>query len=372
MPDPDATEAQQDQLNGAQPHKAPHFTEQERNAMRAYLQRCEVRLSTLHRIATAFVSGAGLLLLIPVFFRDVVDHILLFFLRNLGNMYPMFETPNRIALTAALYGLLLYPLLLSLGIPLYGVYLLLKDMVHFYFTIYMPGFSETLMNPTFSLNAVAFSPDESPTVKAEVLRYQYKTSNMNFMLAFSQGKRHEYFDNLIDATQGDILPYTRRLEHLKQEGWLPDDYEEREVNRFNAAFGIARSLDRALVQEVALTEMALVRSVIYLRRLVLRYIKTMVMFLWTMTIAFLMVPFLQVEGAPTFVVLAAGYLVWSMGVMPLIRRPFRWIFRHRLGDIRPEHVDVQLVQMQHHLAPWCYAAVVSSMGALVLALVTLS
>jgi len=33
----------------------------ERAAMRAYLQRCEVRLSTVHRVATALLSGAGIL-----------------------------------------------------------------------------------------------------------------------------------------------------------------------------------------------------------------------------------------------------------------------------------------------------------------------
>ena len=33
------------------------LTDQERNAMRAFLQRCEVRLSTLHRIATAFIAA---------------------------------------------------------------------------------------------------------------------------------------------------------------------------------------------------------------------------------------------------------------------------------------------------------------------------
>lgn len=38
-----------------------------RNAMRAFLQRSEVRLSTMHRIANAFLSGAGLLVLFPVF-----------------------------------------------------------------------------------------------------------------------------------------------------------------------------------------------------------------------------------------------------------------------------------------------------------------
>ena len=39
------------------------YTADERAAMRAFLQRCEVRLSTMHRVATALLSGAGILVL---------------------------------------------------------------------------------------------------------------------------------------------------------------------------------------------------------------------------------------------------------------------------------------------------------------------
>src|SRR5258708_10646405 len=104
-----------------QDHSAePPLTEGERNAMRAYLQRCEVRLSTLHRIATAFIGGAGLLLLIPVFFKDAFDNLLSVMLSQIGNHFPT-QGNAGILLTAILYLCLLYPLFLSLIIPLYGV-----------------------------------------------------------------------------------------------------------------------------------------------------------------------------------------------------------------------------------------------------------
>ena len=41
----------------------------ERAAIRAFLQRCEVRLSTVHRVATALLSGAGLMVLLPAIVR---------------------------------------------------------------------------------------------------------------------------------------------------------------------------------------------------------------------------------------------------------------------------------------------------------------
>ncbi len=42
---------------------------EEHAAMRAYLQRAEVRLSTMHRVAGVLLNGAGLLFLFPVLLK---------------------------------------------------------------------------------------------------------------------------------------------------------------------------------------------------------------------------------------------------------------------------------------------------------------
>ena len=52
------------------------LTTDERAAMRAFLQRCDVRLSTMHRVATALLSGAGILVLLPAVERDAVLQVL--------------------------------------------------------------------------------------------------------------------------------------------------------------------------------------------------------------------------------------------------------------------------------------------------------
>jgi hypothetical protein len=347
------------------------FSEGERNAMRTFLQRTEVRLSTLHRIATAFVGGAGLLLLIPIFFRDVIDSLMIFYLEQFGNLYPQLGQSTGIALSIILFLSLLYPLLLSLAIPLYGVYLLLKDIVHFYFTIYLPGFPQNLLNPTFSLHAIAFSPDESQAAKQEITRFQYQPEHMNFLMAFSEGKRQEYFDNFIKRTKGEIIPRSRRIEALIERDALPEHYDPKEVDRFNAAFGIARSLDRALVEEVAMAEMALVRAVMYLRRLVIRYVKTLLMFIWTTVVAFLMLPFTQSQRYPTLLIVSIGYLVWSVVVLRVIRLPIHWIYRHRLGDVNREHVDAQLTFLERRIEPFCQVAILASIAATLLSLFAL-
>lgn len=345
------------------------YSEAERNAMRAYLARCEVRMSTLHRIALAFIGGAGLLILIPVFFKDVIDNIIIVFLANASNQFAEVGHQNGLIVSLVMYAALGYPLLLSLSIPLYGVYLLLMDIVHFYFTIYMPGFSDQLLNPTFGLTGLTFSVDESLDVKREVMRYQYKPQHIDFMLPFSAGRRKLYFDTIIGNTKGNIFPESRSIERLRALGVLNGDEEKlREVQHFNAAFGIARSLDRTLVEEVAIAEMAVVRNILYLRRIMLRYIKTLLMFIWTTVVSFMMLPFLLDKRFPTFVILGLGYVAWSLAVMWIMRWPINWIYRHRLGDVNPEHIDPQLILMEHNLRRFCYIAIGTAGCGLVLAI----
>src|SRR3954447_13432052 len=48
----------------------------ERAAIRGFLQRSEVRLSTVHRVATALLSGAGLMVLLPAIARDSIVSVI--------------------------------------------------------------------------------------------------------------------------------------------------------------------------------------------------------------------------------------------------------------------------------------------------------
>jgi hypothetical protein len=345
------------------------FTDAERNAMRAYLQRSEVRISTLHRIATAFVGGAGLLILIPIFIRDVIESIVGVLLATAGNQFPNQAPATGIILTLVLYGLALYPFFLSLYIPIYSLYLLLKDIIHFYFSIYSPGFPATLLHPTFALGGISFSKDESPAAKRYIMHYEY-TRNMDFMLPFSEGKRELYFDHLIEVTKGDIIPSSRKWEKLVAEGMIPEGANQKDIERFDAALGVVRSLDRNLVEEVATTEMHLARNIIYLRRLVLRYAKSLLMVVWTTLISFIMLPFLEDSRFPTMLVLTFGYFVWALLVLPLIRMPITWIYRHRHEKIDYENVDKQLMALEDAVRPYLRWCIPISLAALLLAIVS--
>lgn len=349
------------------PAAHPPLTEQERNAMRAFLQRTEVRLSTLHRIATAFIGGAGLLILLPVFFKEEIVVIIRVFLDSMTDTFPVLGANSGWGI-AALYLLLGYPFVLSLAIPLYALYLLLKDIIHFYFTIYTPGFNPSLITPSFALSGLAFSPDESETVKQGVYEYQYHSSSINFAIPFSNEKRELYFDDAIRKTDGKIIPSTRRWDVLTESGALPPDADRQTVERFNAALGLARTIDRSLVREVATAETSLVRHILYLRRLVLRYVKTLVLFIWTAIVSFVEIPFLQDEKMPTFLVMALGYFVWALFTEPLMRMPLKWIYRHRKTMPDRSQIDRQLIVLESQVGLFIKVAIFTSGLALLLSL----
>ena len=249
--------------------------------MRAYLQRSEVRLSTMHRIAVGFLGGAGLLFLLPVFLKDGVL-ILMRSMLDYASVVALsaFSSPEQIGITIALYIGLIVPFLISVSIPAIALLLLLKDIARFYFTGHPPGFPSDLFNPRLVLTGIAFSPDESKEVKERVLRYQYGSDLINFVLSHDDARSGYYYD-IIDKPERMIIPRTRKLPRLVKMGivdvpsgkpldelvdgdavrvrgtYKNGDVEEsllhepfvqrslREIDGFNAALGLAGHVDRS-------------------------------------------------------------------------------------------------------------------------------
>jgi len=222
-----------------------------------------------------------------------------------------------------------------------------------------------LTTPSFALSGIGFSPDEAPNAKQKILEYEYShSSSVNFAIPFSPEKRQEYLDETIRSTAGDIIPQTRQWSLIK-ESVLPDT-DPQTADRFSAAFGLARTLDRQLIEEVATSEISLVRHIIYLRRLVLRYVKTLLMFVWTMSVTFVLLPFVQDDQYPIFFFMAVGYLIWSALVMRIIRLPLGWIYRHLHGIPDENHIDQQLMILESQVKPFCQAAIAASLVAIVI------
>lgn len=336
----------------------------ERDAMRAYLARGEVRFSTMHRIGIGFINGAGLLLLLPIFFKDVIVLIIGVFLDSAVNYFPDSGSTG-LALSVFIFITLLYPFLLSVTIPIYAVYLLLKDILHFYFTVFSPGFPNTLNNPTFTLTGLAFPSDEGENAKRLIMKSQYESNLSDFAMPFSERRKEAYFDELIRDTNGEVIPSTRTVDKLEALGVL-NGLDRKDVDRFNAQMGLARMLDRTLAEEVAIMETGLARNVLYLRRLVLRYVKTLLVFIWTMLTSFFMVPFLDDERFPDLVVLAVTYTIWSTLALHVIHLPFHWLYRFNRDLHNTAHMDRQIILLESRVRKWVYGAVASSFTALFL------
>ncbi|MBK9304695.1 MAG: hypothetical protein IPM94_12650 [bacterium] len=315
------------------------YSVDERNAMRAYLQRAEVRLSTMHRVASAFLGGAGLLILFPVFFNEAIASLLKALVVEGRDSYR--------SVAAFLLG---GPLLLSLLTPLFALFLLLRDLVHFYFVGHSPGFPTSLFNPRFVLSGIAFSPDESEQGKKDVQICQYSTDLINFILPFGETQA-AYYDHVIVSTRHQILPQERSIERLCNSGVLartdddhlvfvqalvPEKRSTHDIDRFNAALGLAGTKDRDLIGEVAKAEASLVRHATGLRRLLPRYIKALLMFIVTTLLAFFIVALVDTGRLPPLRVIAVGYLVWAILTPLVVRLPVRWVYD--TGDLAPESV----------------------------------
>lgn len=352
----------------------------------------------MHRVVTAFVSGAALMVLIPVFFKDVVGALIQVLLNDVGNHFPAYGNTGAL-MTGLLYVTILYVFGLSIFVPLRALYLLFKDIIDFYITVSTPDTEEAvgLHNPAFALTGVAISSDEiSDEVQREILRYQYLPRSIDFMLPFSDKRRKEYFEPILDATRYEdaqtkttrhrIIPPERDLNMLRSDGVIADADEGyvRDVMYFNVALGVGRSYQRTLVREAAKTEMSLVRHGIYLRRLIFRYVTTLLIFLWTLMVLFGMLSILQanmVKNAPSpsaagLFVIAAGCFVWTLPLRYILHRPMNWIYRPLRSEDnkRPDadSFDPQLNRLERALIPYHYLALVASILGLVLAAIAIA
>lgn len=385
--------------------KPPKYTPDERNAMRGFLQRSEVRLSSMHRVAVGFLSGAGLLFLLPVFLKDGVLGII----RAILDYSPVISNSSGVGHTIGIlviYLCLFYPFVLSLSIPAGALLLLVKDIVRFYFVAHAPGFPEDLFNPRFILTGLAFPSDESEEAKARILRYQYGTDLINFVISYTDSQS-KYYRDVIDKPDRMVVPLTRKLPRLikmnvveipsgkplnelededivrvhgtytngdGEETVLQSSYVDRtlkDIDGFNAALGLAGFIDRPLYQEVAKVEVSLVRHALKLRSLVLRYFQALLILIWTSVVTFMMLPFLEDKTGrfPILVVFAVAYFAWAALAPFMVQLPLYWLARASKPHLRRR--GMKLFQKSDSIQRFgmitrrlCYVALLTSVAAL--------
>jgi hypothetical protein len=272
------------------------LTGDERAAVRAYLQRSEVRLSTIHRVASALLSGAGLMVLLPAVARDsVVDvvHALV-----AGGV-------------TGTDGLLLVGVTASLALPVVALLFLLRDLTQFYFHAnHVRHETGETFTPRFTLTALRLPSDELDAEASGRLDAARRT------------------DAAVELLVPSNVAARARVDRRLSVYGLGGDTATSDVGRAGALFTLAASHPRDLLEEVAKVEHGMVRHVLRGQTIVLRYVKALLALLTTAMATFAAAAVVDRPGR-----LAVGDRAWLAGILltwgPIVivavTAPVRWL-----------------------------------------------
>lgn len=316
----------------------PELTADERSAARAFLQRCEVRLSTLHRTAVALLSGAGLLVILPVVARDAVGGVL----RSLLGVD-----------VAAVTLLLVATMVAVLAVPVAALWYLFGDLTRFFFHAHhLPIGDDHRFTPRFTLTSLRLPSDELGRAAADRLR----------------SIRRE--DRIVELVVPPNPAARARIDHqLGLYGDPGDRSLDGDARRATGLAELAAARDRSLLEEVAKIELGMARHVLKLRVLVLRYVKALLAVLTSAAAVYAADAVASGIGATvrpaTAAALSAIGLLWAPAVVAGVTAPVRWVetlmredgARAAAVGADPELTYVERVALRIAVAGWLAALV---------------
>lgn len=274
-------------------------TPDERAAMRAFLQRSDVRLSTIHRVVTALLSGAGLMVLLPSVERDSVVQVIRSLLEGDLDVVHL---------------LLVLAMTIVVALPMIALWVVLRDLTRFYFHAnHVQVDDGEAFTPRFTLTALRLPADElgsQTTADLDAARDDPRTVEL-----------------LVPSNQTNRRQIDRELSAY---GGLGVTEEGGDHARANALFTLVASRPRTLAEEVAKIEFGMARHVMRVQVIVLRYVKALLALLTTAIAVFAAAAVVQdrdVIRPSDEVWLAAIVLLWAPGVMFAVTAPVRWLER---------------------------------------------
>jgi hypothetical protein len=280
-------------VSAAEPSLAPD----ERAAIRAFLQRSEVRLSTVHRVATALLSGAGLMVLLPTIARDSIVTVVRSLLSDDLDL-------AHLCLIGAMVVLLL--------LPAVALWLVLRDLTLFYFHAqHVRHEGGEVFTPRFTLTAIRLPVDELGDAGREALDDARLTPGTVELLVPSNEFARSRIDRQLDVYGG-----------LGRHA-LPGD-----VGRAAGLFELAASRDRALIEEVAKIEHGMARHILRLQVIVLRYVKALLAFLTTALAVFTasgVLAGVEQVGPVQELWLVCITGLWAPAIVAVVTSPVRWL-----------------------------------------------
>lgn len=311
----------------------------DRAAARAFLQRSEVRLGTLHRVATALLSGAGLMVLLPAMMRDQIAGVV-------GALVTIDPSAAHVVLAGIAA--------IVLALPLVVLFALLGDLTRFYFHAHhVEGSSGAVFVPRFTLTGLQIPGDDlSPAASAEVASARLDDSAVELVVPPNRSGR-------------------RRIDQrLSAYDLAPRDAEATDLDRAAGLFELIGTRERSLAVEVAKVEYGMTRHLLRLQVIVIRYVKALLVFLVTA---------LAIFGAAAVVtrderVGTAGQLwlsvifgVWAAVATLAVSSPVRWVD----DMLRAEGATAQSVAADPEFTRFERVVVAVGAGVLVLSIVVL-
>lgn len=285
-----------------------------RDGLRAYLQRSEVRLSTMHRIGGAFLSGAGLLLLFPALLNNLFGQIV--------------EVLPHVRLSEE-YIYLIIGILILMYLPFRAFYLLIRDIVLFYFISNPPSVPQSSNYSRFVLSGISYSDDESKDVKDAITK-SMSSAEMRKFLVPVRGQEEANLKSILRRSPEFIEGYKAAIWNKDANSQLSGatEIELTERKRLAAGLRLAGSEDRTLVEEAAKMELSLARHALHLRHLVLRYIKAFILFIYSTTFALILTqakPIGAMLEKDQVLVIAVTLWGWALLCPFFVTRPIKWI-----------------------------------------------
>ncbi len=310
------------------------WTLEDRAAARAFLQRCEVRLSTLHRVATALLSGAGLMVLLPAMMRDQIAGVM-------GTLLTVDPSLPHVLL-ALVAGIVL-------ALPLVVLFVLLGDLTRFYFHAHhVESEHGMVFVPRFTLTGLRISRDELSDDAAAELRLARTDRSAVELLVPPNTSGRKRIDRRLAAYglggSSDQLDDQKRAEGL---------------------FELVASHSRSLADEVAKVEYGMTRHLVRMQVIVIRYVKSLLVFLVTALTVFAAAAVVERDervGLGGQLWLAVIFAAWAPVATLAVSSPVRWVD----GMLRAEGATARSVAADSEFAR--FERVVTSVGAVVLAI----
>ena len=342
--------------------------EESRSAMRAFLQRSEVRLSTVHRVAQALLGGSALILLLPLFIRDGFPRMTTLLISSY-DAHQQWVVIVGIAVAAVL----------AVALPIVAIFLLVSDLLGFYFTsntFGAPGAgpdhsARTVFNPRFIIPGLGFNHDELNATTSVLLaegRDDEWTKALLVPHNLDDSGWRDRFDTRAFEIWGTVIP----------EGLAGDD------ERLRQSFRLAGlHHDRTLAHDVARTEALLAKHVLTIRVAVLRYTKALLLLIATTVAVLAASGFVEqamnddptggrfVAGFPyrySFLV-ALVYVAWAPLAARSVTAPLRMIQRHTpgVGEYQDVYLDRRTTQFESATVATTLVVLVGAISALVVA-----